>query len=163
MLVRDILSYSHKFSSLLRKISSFGLSFISSLQMFRFMTVWNDRIEDESKLKAICCRRQNNWDSKIEIWFGIDKQHCWKRRKCWLPAFCFKKTLFLATFNLLSANAFNLVTSKILSFGRVNSLLCNPDYKDQRMEAFINILRKGENAGNQSLLLFPKCFLPFPQ
>ena len=30
-----------------------------------------------------------------------------------------------------------------------------------RKEAFGNILGKGENAGNQHFLLFPKCFLPF--
>ena len=29
--------------------------------------------------------------------------------------------------------------------------------------AFENILGKGENAGNQHFLLFPKCFLPFPK
>ena len=31
-----------------------------------------------------------------------------------------------------------------------------------RKEAFENILGKGENAGNQHFLLFPKCFLPSP-
>ena len=29
--------------------------------------------------------------------------------------------------------------------------------------AFENIVEKGENAGNQHLLLFPQCFLPFPR
>ena len=28
---------------------------------------------------------------------------------------------------------------------------------------FENIVGKGENAGNQHFLLFPQCFLPFPQ
>ena len=32
-----------------------------------------------------------------------------------------------------------------------------------RKEAFENILGKGENAGNQHFLLFPKMFLPFPK
>ena len=32
-----------------------------------------------------------------------------------------------------------------------------------KKEAFQNILGKGENAGNQHFLLFPKCFLPFPK
>ena len=32
-----------------------------------------------------------------------------------------------------------------------------------RKEAFENILGKGENAGNQHFLPFPKCFLPFPK
>ena len=31
-----------------------------------------------------------------------------------------------------------------------------------RKRPFENILGKGENAGNQHFLLFPKCFLPFP-
>ena len=58
---------------------------------------------------------------------GFEK-HCGKRRKCWQPAFSPFPTLFstlskkeyviLATFNLSSANAFKLVTSKILSFGK---------------------------------------------
>ena len=46
------------------------------------------------------CRRQNNCDSKIEIWIGKDIKHFWKRRKCWLPALSpfptmFSKDLFL--------------------------------------------------------------------
>ena len=28
-------------------------------------------------------------------------------------------------------------------------------------KAFENILEKGENAGNQHFLLYPKCFLPY--
>ena len=32
-----------------------------------------------------------------------------------------------------------------------------------RKEAFENILGKGENAGNQHFLLFPKCFLHIPE
>ena len=32
-----------------------------------------------------------------------------------------------------------------------------------RKEAFENILEKGENAGHQHFLLFPKCLLPFPR
>ena len=31
------------------------------------------------------------------------------------------------------------------------------------MKPFENIMGKGENAGNQHFLLFPKCFLPFPE
>ena len=31
------------------------------------------------------------------------------------------------------------------------------------MEAFENIVRKGENAGNQPFLLFPQYFLPVPK
>ena len=55
-------------------------------------------------------------------------KHCGKRRKCWQPAFSPFPTAFstpskreivhLATFNLLSANAFNLVTSEFFLYGR---------------------------------------------
>ena len=60
-------------------------------------------------------------------------KHCRKRRKCWLPAFSPFPTMFsilsktwiiiLATMNLSSANAFNLVKAKILSFGKWVKLL----------------------------------------
>ena len=32
-----------------------------------------------------------------------------------------------------------------------------------RKYPFENIVEKGENAGNQHFLLFPQCFLPFPE
>ena len=54
----------------------------------------------------------------------------------------------LATFNLSSANAFNLFRSKILSRGKEVT--------------FENNTRKGEKADNQHFLLFPK-FFPFYQ
>ena len=31
------------------------------------------------------CRRQNKCTLKIEILFWMDRKHCGKRRKCWLP------------------------------------------------------------------------------
>ena len=56
------------------------------------------------------------------------RKHCGKRRKCWLPAFSPFPTMFStlpetnfnfsAKFNLSSANAFNMIKSKILSFGK---------------------------------------------
>ena len=55
-------------------------------------------------------------------------KHCGKRRKCWKPAFSPFPTVFstleqskiiiLTMFNLSSANAFTMVTSKSLSFGK---------------------------------------------
>ena len=36
-----------------------------------------------------------------------------------------------------------------------------PTFNDPEIEAFGNIVEKGENAGNQHFLLFPQCFLPF--
>ena len=32
-----------------------------------------------------------------------------------------------------------------------------------RKKSFKNIVRKGENAGNQHFVLFPQSFLPFPK
>ena len=44
------------------------------------------------------CRRQNDCESKIEIGVGKDRKHCWKRRKCWLPAFSPFPTMFSKAF-----------------------------------------------------------------
>ena len=65
------------------------------------------------------------FDNPKENEFG---QRCGKRRKCLQPAFSPSPTMFstllkkeiviLAMLNLSSANAFNLVTSEILSFGK---------------------------------------------
>ena len=38
-----------------------------------------------------------------------------------------------------------------------------PTFNDPWKEAYKNIVGKGENAGNQHLILFPPCFLPFPK
>ena len=65
-------------------------------------------------------------------------------------------------FNLSSANAFNLIKSKILSFDKELSFnveiltLNNP-----AIEGLENIARIGENADNQHFLHCWKCFLPF--
>ena len=58
---------------------------------------------------------------------GLGK-HCGKRKKCWQPTFSSftlefsnlsKREIFiLAMFNMLSANAFSLVTSESFSFGK---------------------------------------------
>ena len=37
------------------------------------------------------------------------------------------------------------------------------NFNDPEKEAFQNIVRKGENAGNQHFLLLPQCFLPIPK
>ena len=84
-----------------------------------------------------------------------------------LPKTNFK---FSATFNLPSANAFNLDQSENLSFGKelkvsiegkgiLYQLNKNPDLTAMRTKFFKNIVGKGENAGNQHFLLFLHCFL----
>ena len=63
-----------------------------------------------------------------------------------------KEIVILVTFILSSANAFNLVTSKISSFGKrlnVTEIIFSVHSKIE------NIVGKGENAGYQHFLLFP--------
>ena len=81
--------------------------------------------------------------------------------------------------NLSSANAFNLVRSKILSCGKGWSAmifvykshdLCNMSsltisqtslvFTCLQYKPFENTVEKGEIARNEQFLLFPKCFLP---
>ena len=50
-----------------------------------------------SQIRSICTR-QNNSDSKIEIYSGNNRKHCGKRRKCWLPAFSPFSTMFSKAF-----------------------------------------------------------------
>ena len=55
-----------------------------------------------------------------------------------------KETPFLSNIYLSPASAFN------------------PDSSDPKKEGLLKTMwKKGENAGNQHLLLFPQCFLPF--
>ena len=61
----------------------------------------NDIILDCPNSKHL--RQQNKCDSKTEICFGKGRNHDWKRRKCWLPAFSpfpimFPKGYFLRVF-----------------------------------------------------------------
>ena len=66
-------------------------------------------------------------------------KHCGKRRKCWKPAFSPFPTVFstleqskiiiLTMFNLSSANAFTMVTSKSLSFGKGLSHYQTTDFR----------------------------------
>ena len=60
----------------------------------------------------IICRQQNKCHWKIEICFGMDRKHCGKRRKCWLPA-------------SFSHNAFK----RLLYLGRWKSWLCGKELK----------------------------------
>ena len=76
-------------------------------------------------------------------------------------------------FNMSSANAFSLVLSKIVLFGKgLNDMILHKskmkDFADDKMNVtqklnFVlgrveNIVGKGENAGYQHFLLFPQCF-----
>ena len=59
---------------------------------------------------------------------------------------------------LSSANAFNIDKAEILT--SVNGKAVNASITKNPLE---NIVGKGENAGNQHFLLFPQCFLSFPE
>ena len=83
-------------------------------------------------------------------------KHCGKRRKCWQPAFSSFPTVFsnllqreiviLAILHLSSANAFNLVMSKKLSFGKeLISMLSNIISKS--LAAFLHALCRNNGQG----------------
>ena len=69
-----------------------------------------------------------------------------------------RKIVILAMFNLLFANAFNLVTSKILSFG--TGLTHSHTMTSLGNKPFEKIVGKGEITRNEQFLLFTQCFLP---
>ena len=72
-----------------------------------------------------------------------------------------KEIIILATFNFSSANAFNLVTSKILLFGKELTLSqTSPGFTCLRYKSFENTVEKEEIAQIEQFLLFPQCFLP---
>ena len=52
---------------------------------------------DLSKLKTFADDKINLTE-KTEICFGKGRKHCWKRRKCWLPAFSPYPTMFSKCF-----------------------------------------------------------------
>ena len=57
----------------------------------------NNKILDCSKLKAFTDDKINV-TKKLKFWFGKDRKHCGKRRKCWLPAFSPFPTMFSKAF-----------------------------------------------------------------
>ena len=63
------------------------------------------------------CRPHNKSGSNIEIHLWQGRKHCWKRRKCWLPAFSPFPTMF----------------SKVLLIrGRSKSALCGKQLNVQK-------------------------------
>ena len=71
--------------------------------------------------------------------------------------------MILVTLNMSSANAFNLVKAKILSFGgkELNLRHVIPTTPDRGL--LKKIVGKGKNVGNQHYLFFLQCFLHFPK
>ena len=62
-----------------------------------------------------------------------------------------------------------MFSTAVISLVHQNSVLCGNFTTESRLlktqykKPFENMVRKGENAGNQHFLLFPQCFLPFPE
>ena len=72
-----------------------------------------------------------------------------------------RKIITLPISDLSSANAFNMVTSKILAFGKGLTLSqTSPFFTCLQYKSFENIVGKGEIARNEQFLLFSQCFLP---
>ena len=100
------------------------------------------------------CRQQNICDANTKICFGKGRKGCGERTKCWLPAFSPLPTMFSKGY------FFRVVIVKVLFvWKRVNPLPNCPNFiMIQREKLFKNIVGKGENAGKQYFLHFPRCF-----
>ena len=108
------------------------------------------------------CRQQSKYYSKHFICLLSVGNKFGKRRKCWLPAFSPISTIFSKGFFLMGFNSCHCVIKHQLLTTRSRLLMT------LRKKPFVNIVGKGENAGNQHFLffpflLFPQCFLPFPK
>ena len=112
------------------------------------------------------CRQQNEHDRRTESCFWKGRKHCWKRRKCWLPAFSPFSAMFSKGFiyrDVKSCDSVLRVNTK-----RQNSdwsklkILADDKLKVAQMMRLLfnrveNIVVKGENAGYLQFLLFPQC------
>ena len=70
------------------------LQLVSIWTSLKFCRLGNGLILYQTNFKPFqihsVCRRQNKCDQKIKICLGKRRRKlCWKRRKCWLPAFFF--------------------------------------------------------------------------
>ena len=72
-----------------------------------------------------------------------------------------REVILSATFDMPPEKAFNLVKSKMLSFGKdlIHSHTMTP-FEALGNKPFENTVGKGEIACNEQFLLFPQCFLP---
>ena len=59
-----------------------------------FYSLLNNKMLDQSKLKAFADNKIRVTGKKIEIYLGKGRKHCGKRRKCCLPAFSPFPTMF---------------------------------------------------------------------
>ena len=89
-----------------------------------------------------------NPTEKLKFVYRTVKYIVVKRRICWLPLIC---GISYAVKPVL----------KTTCIKRPPALTLYHTIPTFVIEAFENIVGKGENAGNQHFLLFPQCFLPF--
>ena len=115
-------------------------------------------------------------DWKIEICFGKVRKHCWKRRKCWLPAFFSFPTMFSKGFLYRVVKSQDcVVKSKYKLLELVSQSMYNKYVETKLKEIDANtsnlaqvvqclfhiignIMGKGENAGYQYFLPFSTMF-----
>ena len=86
------------------RVRLYFLQMFSSWRSLK-LVVWidslpNDKISDKFNFKAFAEDKINVTKKVILLFCRNSKKHCWKRRKCWLPAFSpfpamFSKSLFL--------------------------------------------------------------------
>ena len=79
-----------------------------------FNSLPNDKLLDRSELKAFADNKMNV--TKTEILSGIVREHCGKRRKCWLPAFSPFPTMFSKGFIFRVVKSRDCVNCFILKF-----------------------------------------------
>ena len=77
----------------------------------------------------------------------------------WKYLFLFRNTQPVFRLELIYKKIKIIMHCTISLLFNLQSLLLTP----LRKKPFENTIGKGENAGNQHFLLFPQCFLPFPE
>ena len=81
-----------------------SFKFIIILCMVLFNALPNNKFLDWSKLKAFADHKINLTE-KQQIFFGIGRKHCGKRRKYWFPAFSPIPSMFSKGFILRNVNS----------------------------------------------------------
>ena len=114
----------------------------------------NDKNLDMTKLKAFADDKLNIAETMISLFSS--KENSGKRKKCLLPAFSPFPTVFSKVFFFRVVKSQDCVVKSLL-YTTQSQLLTTP-YR----RPFETIVGKGENVGDQHFLLFPQCFLLFP-
>ena len=96
------------------------------LKLAKRMVFVSDRVENivgkgenagYIKSQSIC-RRQNKCNLTTDVLFWMDRIHCGKRRKCWLPAFSPFVAMFLKAFFFRVVNSRDYVVKSYFCSGQ---------------------------------------------